>query len=207
MDGITSNGAFTGATLAEKLTKLNASQQSIESILLLHRFIPLCISFVVSTCLNSQFFNFLKARNHFYIIESLRPWQHLALSHWCIFHRKKAREIVKTWAKKFHDAPKEQRVPFLYLANDILQNSRRKGVEFVNEFWTLLPKALREVVDSRDESVKNAAYRLVWVADWTNFYSLHYDRTLHHVGIDVVIVMPAIYNGISSWICFKRLSQ
>lgn len=52
-------------------------------------------------------------------------------------------------------------MPFLYLANDILQNSRRKGVEFVNEFWTLLPKALREVVDSRDESVKNAAYRLV----------------------------------------------
>jgi regulator of Ty1 transposition protein 103 len=73
---------------------------------------------------------------------------------------------VETWAKKFHETPREQRVPFLYLANDILQNSRRKGPEFVNEFWTVLPRVLREVVDSSgDESVKNAAYRLVRVAD------------------------------------------
>ncbi|KAG0586925.1 hypothetical protein KC19_2G127900 [Ceratodon purpureus] len=114
MEGVVSNGAFTGATLAEKLTKLNVSQQSIET-----------------------------------------------LSHWCIFHRKKAREIVETWAKKFHETPRDQRVPFLYLANDILQNSRRKGPEFVNEFWTVLPRVLREVVDSGAESVKNAAYRLV----------------------------------------------
>lgn len=36
MEGVVSNGAFTGATLAEKLTKLNVSQQSIESILFMH---------------------------------------------------------------------------------------------------------------------------------------------------------------------------
>lgn len=56
-------------------------------------------------------------------------------------------------------------MPFLYLANDILQNSRRKGPEFVNEFWNVLPRVLRDVVDCGDESVKNAAYRLVRVAD------------------------------------------
>lgn len=33
MEGTTTSGAFTGATLAEKLNKLNSSQQSIESIL------------------------------------------------------------------------------------------------------------------------------------------------------------------------------
>lgn len=33
IEGTTTGGAFTGATLAEKLTKLNISQQSIESIL------------------------------------------------------------------------------------------------------------------------------------------------------------------------------
>lgn len=38
-------------------------------------------------------------------------------------------------------------------------------------------------------------------------FSLHYDRTFHHGGIDVVIAMPAMYNGSLSWICFKRLSQ
>lgn len=70
---------------------------------------------------------------------------------------------METWAKKFHDAPREQRVPFLYLANDILQNSRRKGPEFVNEFWTVLPWVLRDVVDTGDTSVKKVAYRLVRV--------------------------------------------
>ena len=54
-------------------------------------------------------------------------------------------------------------MPFLYLANDILQNSRRKGPEFVDEFWTVLPRVLRDNVGSGDESVKNAAYRLVRV--------------------------------------------
>jgi len=107
-------GAFTGSTLADKLSKLNASQQSIET-----------------------------------------------LSHWCIFHRKKAKEVVETWGRKFREAPREQRVPFLYLANDILQNSRRKGLEFVNEFWTVLPPLLRAVVETGDEAVRNAAFRLV----------------------------------------------
>ncbi|CAK9197995.1 unnamed protein product [Sphagnum jensenii] len=107
-------GAFTGSTLADKLSKLNASQQSIET-----------------------------------------------LSHWCIFHRKKAKEVVETWGRKFREAPREQRVPFLYLANDILQNSRRKGLEFVNEFWTVLPPLLRTVVETGDEAVRNAAFRLV----------------------------------------------
>jgi regulator of Ty1 transposition protein 103 len=35
-------------------------------------------------------------------------------------------------------APTERKVTLLYLANDILQNSRKKGPEFVNEFWTAL---------------------------------------------------------------------
>lgn len=84
----------------------------------------------------------------------------LALSHWCIFHRKRARQVVETWEKQFNSS-KEQRVPFLYLANDILQNSRRKGSEFVNEFWKVLPRALKSVVDNGDEHGKNVVTRLV----------------------------------------------
>ncbi|KAL2621472.1 hypothetical protein R1flu_001677 [Riccia fluitans] len=83
------------------------------------------------------------------------------LSHWCIFHRKKARQVVQTWERSFHEAPREQRVPFLYLANDILQNSRRKGGEFVTEFWKVLAGALRDVMENGDESGRNAVYRLV----------------------------------------------
>ncbi|KAH1068017.1 hypothetical protein GYH30_005842 [Glycine max] len=109
-----SNDIFDRQLLAEKLLKLNNSQQSIES-----------------------------------------------LSHWCISHRKRAKEIVETWDKLFNASQKEQRVSFLYLANDILQNSRRKGSEFVNEFWKVLPAALRHVYESGDEDGRKAVTRLV----------------------------------------------
>ncbi|XP_077227403.1 uncharacterized protein LOC143860579 [Tasmannia lanceolata] len=83
------------------------------------------------------------------------------LSHWCIFHRKKAKQVVETWDRQFHCSPRDQRVSFLYLGNDILQNSRRKGSEFVGEFWKVLPDALRDVLENGDEFGRNAAMRLV----------------------------------------------
>uniref|UniRef100_A0A803MXZ7 CID domain-containing protein n=1 Tax=Chenopodium quinoa TaxID=63459 RepID=A0A803MXZ7_CHEQI len=61
----------------------------------------------------------------------------------------------------FNSSQKEKCVSFLFLANDILQNSRRKGNEFVNEFWKVLPAALKLVYDNGDESGKKAANRLV----------------------------------------------
>ncbi|XP_076917429.1 uncharacterized protein LOC143577498 [Bidens hawaiensis] len=109
---------FNPQILVEKLSKLNSSQQSIET-----------------------------------------------LSHWCIFHMNKAKQVVETWARQFHCSPRDQRLAFLYLANDILQNSRRKGSEFVAEFWKVLPDALRDVIDNGDESGRNSALRLVNILD------------------------------------------
>lgn len=113
-----SSDKFDGHILVEKLTKLNSSQQSIES-----------------------------------------------LSHWCITHRKKAKQIVETWETLFISSQREQRVSFLYLANDILQNSRRKGSEYVNEFWKVLPSALNLVHRNGDEHGKKVVSRLVDIWD------------------------------------------
>ncbi|KAE8661655.1 putative Exocyst subunit exo70 family protein C2 [Hibiscus syriacus] len=67
----------------------------------------------------------------------------------------KAKQVVETWDRQFHCSPREQRLAFLYLANDILQNSRRKGSEKV------LPNALRVVIENGDEFARNAALRLI----------------------------------------------
>ncbi|KAK9108549.1 hypothetical protein Syun_024560 [Stephania yunnanensis] len=83
------------------------------------------------------------------------------LSHWCIFHMNKAKQVVETWDRQFHCSPREQRLSFLYLANDILQNSRRKGSEFVAEFWKVLPDALSDVIENGDDFGRNAALRLI----------------------------------------------
>ncbi|XP_074264190.1 uncharacterized protein LOC141586766 [Silene latifolia] len=109
-----SNETFDLKILTDKLSKLNNSQQSIES-----------------------------------------------LSHWCISHRKKARQVVQTWEKLFNVSQKQQCVSFLYLANDIIQNSKKSGNEFVSEFLKVLPAALKHAYDNCAESGKKAATRLV----------------------------------------------
>ena len=86
---------------------------------------------------------------------------YVALSHWCIFHRSKAELVVTTWDKQFHCSQMAQKVPLLYLANDILQNSKRKGNEFVTEFWKVLPAALKDVGEKGDDHGKKAVSRLV----------------------------------------------
>ncbi|KAK6924130.1 CID domain [Dillenia turbinata] len=108
------SSVFSEQILADKLSKLNSTQQCIET-----------------------------------------------LSHWCIFHRSKAELVVTTWDKQFHASEMAQKVPLLYLANDILQNSKRKGNEFVNEFWKVLPTALKDVIDKGDDHGKNVVSRLV----------------------------------------------
>ncbi|KAH8502856.1 hypothetical protein H0E87_014237, partial [Populus deltoides] len=108
------DSVFSEEILADKLSKLNGTQQCIET-----------------------------------------------LSHWCIFHRSKAESVVETWDKQFHNSDMLQKVPLLYLANDILQNSKRKGNEFVKEFWKVLPAALKNVVEKGDDRGKKAVSRLV----------------------------------------------
>ncbi|KAJ6918866.1 hypothetical protein NC651_012965 [Populus alba x Populus x berolinensis] len=107
------NSAFSEQILADKLSKLNGTQQCIES-----------------------------------------------LSRWCIHHRSKAELVVETWNKQFHNSDMLKKVPLLYLANDILQNSKRKGNEFVAEFWKVLPAALKNVVEKGDDRDKNVVSRL-----------------------------------------------
>jgi len=83
------------------------------------------------------------------------------LSQWCIVHRSEAELVVTTWEKQFHSTQIGQKVPLLYLANDILQNSKRQGNEFVQEFWKVLPGALKDIVSLGDDYGKGVVSRLV----------------------------------------------
>ncbi|KAM7268151.1 hypothetical protein ACFE04_010317 [Oxalis oulophora] len=93
--------SFNPSILMEKLTKLNNSQASIESILLILSFFDFVIFIVFGTNI-------------------------------CGF---------------------------------LIMNSRRKGADFVGEFWKVLPDALRDIVESGDVSGKNAALRLISIWD------------------------------------------
>ncbi len=50
------------------------------------------------------------------------------LSLWLIHHRKHAKNIVQIWLKELLSENKcERKLTYIYLANDILQNSRKKS--------------------------------------------------------------------------------
>ncbi|OWM82246.1 regulation of nuclear pre-mRNA domain-containing protein 1B [Punica granatum] len=120
------NSVFSEQILADKLSKLNSTQQCIET-----------------------------------------------LSHLCIFHQSKAKLVVATWEKQFHKSEMTQKVPLLYLANDILQNSKRKGNEFVMEFWKVLPAALKDVTQKGDDRGKNVVSRLVDIWEERRVFGSH----------------------------------
>ena len=61
------------------------------------------------------------------------------LSLWLIHHRKYAKTVANTWLRELqHAAKPERKLTLMYLANDILQNSRKKGEEYMKEFTNVL---------------------------------------------------------------------
>jgi regulator of Ty1 transposition protein 103 len=52
-------------------------------------------------------------------------------------------------------------VSLLYLANDIMQNSRKEGNGYIAEFMRVIPAALNGVLTVRDDFGRNVPKRLV----------------------------------------------
>ncbi|XP_039964719.1 regulation of nuclear pre-mRNA domain-containing protein 1B [Bactrocera tryoni] len=71
------------------------------------------------------------------------------LSLWLIHHRKHHASIVKTWLKELQTAVSEgKKLTFMYLANDVIQNSKKKGPEYGKEFAQILPKVFQHIGES-----------------------------------------------------------
>ena len=89
------------------------------------------------------------------------------LSHWCLFYEKYAEIIVQVWRQEVHNPVNdgEKFTALLYLANDILQNCRRKGLtQYIDCFWNVMPACLQHIL-SRARNVRGRVERLVdiWV--------------------------------------------
>lgn len=107
-------GTFSDSNLAKKLSDLNNSQQSIQT-----------------------------------------------LSLWLIHHRKHCSTIVDVWLRELKKAHPKRKLTFLYLANDVIQNSKKKGPEFNKAFRSVLIEAFKSAVKDVDEKAKGSMERLV----------------------------------------------
>lgn len=91
------------------------------------------------------------------------------LSLWLIHHRKHHGTIVKVWHREMCKAKDNRKLMFMYLANDVIQNSKKKGPEFGKEFGNYLPKAF-EHMKSFDEKTRERLNRLLIIWEERGVY-------------------------------------
>ncbi|XP_043191469.1 death-inducer obliterator 1-like isoform X2 [Amphibalanus amphitrite] len=100
------------------------------------------------------------------------------LSAWCLKHKHQHRRIVNSWLKILKRAKVQQRLPLFYLANDVIQYSKRKNLEFVPSFQTVLEGAMPLV---RDEKLRPAITRILNIWDERGVFEPAFTSTLRNV--------------------------
>ena len=84
------------------------------------------------------------------------------LSLWLIHHRKHSRAVVTTWLKELVAARNcERKLTLIYLSNDILQNSRKKGYEYLQEFGNVLPESIESTAKYSDDKMRFTLERIL----------------------------------------------
>ncbi|XP_069508492.1 regulation of nuclear pre-mRNA domain-containing protein 1B isoform X2 [Ambystoma mexicanum] len=100
------------------------------------------------------------------------------LSLWLIHHRKHAGPIVTVWHRELRKAKSSRKLTFLYLANDVIQNSKRKGPEFTREFEMVLVDAVSHVSREADEGFKKPLERLLTIWQERSVYTSEFIQQL-----------------------------
>ncbi|XP_067652398.1 regulation of nuclear pre-mRNA domain-containing protein 1B-like [Haliotis asinina] len=83
------------------------------------------------------------------------------LSLWLIHHRKHSKTIVQVWHREIAKGKSSKKLTFFYLANDVIQNSKKKGPEFTKDFATVLPDAVRIAAKDADDKTKRSLERVL----------------------------------------------
>ncbi|KAL1512929.1 hypothetical protein ABEB36_002429 [Hypothenemus hampei] len=80
---------------------------------------------------------------------------------WCLVNRQHYKKIVTSWLNVIKRVKIEQRLTLFYLANDVVQYSKRRNYEYIDTWGTAIQKATTMV---RDEKVKHKILRIfkIW---------------------------------------------
>ncbi|OCT60553.1 hypothetical protein XELAEV_18046577mg [Xenopus laevis] len=100
------------------------------------------------------------------------------LSLWLIHHRKHAATIVTVWQKELRKAKTSRKLTFLYLANDVIQNSKRKGPEFTREFENVLLDAFSHVSGEAEDGCRKPLERLLHIWQERGVYTSDFIQQL-----------------------------
>lgn len=90
------------------------------------------------------------------------------LSSWCLQQPQHHKKIVQIWLQVLKKVKIEQRLSLFYLANDVIQYSKRKGFDFVESWGTALQRATTMV--RGDDKVRTKVLRLFTIWNERNIY-------------------------------------
>ncbi|KAK9388288.1 RNA polymerase II-binding domain-containing protein [Lipomyces mesembrius] len=86
------------------------------------------------------------------------------IAQWVLFHRRYADQTVKTWAKALNNAPAHRKLGLVYLANEVVQQSRaRKREEFLKAFSPAIAGALENAYRQCNADLQGKIRRVVEV--------------------------------------------
>ena len=85
------------------------------------------------------------------------------LSHWVQFHKKASNASAAAWAAETLRVPPSRQLVFVYLANDIMQNSRRKGPEFIKAFGPQMVAVFPKIFPAATPAVQGKLQRLIGI--------------------------------------------
>lgn len=92
-----------------------------------------------------------------------------SLSLWIIHHKAHCKKIIDVWMKVLKKAKISHRLTLFYLANDVIQNSKRKGAaQFVECFQEVLADA---AILLRDDKIKGSVERVLNIWENRSIYS------------------------------------
>lgn len=83
------------------------------------------------------------------------------LSLWLVHHRKHSKTVVDLWLKDLRKVKPSKKLTYLYLANDVIQNSRKKGPEYNRDFKDVLPVSFTHTAKYADEKTKGSMSRII----------------------------------------------
>uniref|UniRef100_UPI00358F4A0C regulation of nuclear pre-mRNA domain-containing protein 1B-like n=1 Tax=Myxine glutinosa TaxID=7769 RepID=UPI00358F4A0C len=102
------------------------------------------------------------------------------LSLWLIHHRKHSRLVVQVWHRELKKAKPSRKLTFLYLANDIIQNSKKKGPEFAHDFSPVLVDAFTHVAREADDGCRRPMERVLQIWQERAVFDSQYIEQLRH---------------------------
>lgn len=94
-----------------------------------------------------------------------------SLSTWCLKRHEHYKSIITIWLKAIRKVKIEKRLTLFYLANDVIQYSKKKNYKFIDGWATAIQKAIPYV---RDEKIQSKISRIIKIWEERGVYDDSY---------------------------------